>query len=170
VRLSAATVLDEVRKGTSLRTLAEGRSMEEIVGAVRDGKAGLRYGLRALDEDALRRRPADGGWTVAQIVGHALATDEAAHAIARSLALGRQPSDPRVPYDEPGAAEISRDALLVAIDAAEARGAEARVLAAGGPTYAHRDLGPLDSRGWILFIAMHDATHLHQAAALVRGR
>ena len=72
-------------------------------------------------------------------------------------------------YDEAGPA-TTKAGLLEAIGAAEARAADARVLAAGGPKHAHRDIGELDARGWILFIAVHDALHLHQAAAIARAR
>lgn len=167
MRFSAATALDEVRAGVRLLSITQRRSMEEIAGAVRDAKTGLRLGLASLGEDELRK--AADGWSVAMIVGHALAMDEAAHLIARSLALGRAP-EVEVPYDRAGEPNLAKDDLLRRLDAAEARLAEATVLAAGGPTFAHRDLGPLDARGWILFIGVHDAMHLHQAADIVRAR
>jgi hypothetical protein len=44
------------------------------------------------------------------------------------------------------------------------------VLAAGGPTFPHDELGALTARGWILYIGLHGAAHLHQAAAVVRAR
>jgi len=168
MRFSAATALDEVRAGVRLLSITQRRSMEEIIGAVRDAKTGLRLGLASLGEDELRKADAD-RWSVAMIVGHALAMDEAAHLIARSLALERVP-EVELPYDRPGGPNVAKDDLLRRLDAAEARIAQATVLAAGGPTFAHRDLGPLDARGWILFIGVHDAMHLHQAADLVRAR
>ena len=168
MRFSAATALDEVRAGVRLLSITQRRSMEEIIGAVRDAKTGLRLGLASLGEDELRKADAD-GWSVAMIVGHALAMDEAAHLIARSLALERVP-EVELPHDRPGEPNVAKDDLLRLLDAAEARIAEATVLAAGGPTFAHRDLGPLDARGWMLFIGVHDAMHLHQAADIVRAR
>jgi hypothetical protein len=170
VRFSAATALEEVRAGRPLQVIAAAHEMEEIVAAVRDAKRGLRYGLSALQEPELRRQPADGGWSVAQIVGHALKADEAAHAIARALALGRPPEGVQPPYDEPGDPRATASTLLDALSAAESRLAGARVLAAGGPIHPHRDLGELDARGWILFIGVHDALHLHQAAGVMRSR
>lgn len=169
MRLSAATALDQVNGGTPLGAIAERHPMEEIIAAVADAKTALRLGLAPLDEERLRS-PDAGGWTIAMIVGHALAADEAAHRIARSLALGRVPADTDVPYDRPGDPDAPKDELLRAIRASEERLARTAVLAAGGPTVAHRDLGPLSARGWILFIGVHDAMHLHQAAAIVRAR
>lgn len=165
--LSAATALDEVVRGLSLGSLADRHSMDEIVAAVQDAKTALRLGLERL-EDATIRSLAPEGWSIAMIVGHALDADEAAHRIARSLALGRV-SDVVVPYDEPGDAAAGKVDLLRRLAQADERLAEAKVLAAGGPTVAHRDLGPLTARGWILFIGVHDAMHLHQAAAIARG-
>jgi hypothetical protein len=167
---SAATVLDEVKAGATLQSVADAHSMDEIVGAVRDALTGLRLGVSSLDEAALHRVAGLELWSIAEIAGHALKMDEAADAIARSLALGRVPTGARVPYGEPGDAAATRDDLLIGVRAAEERLAATRVLAAGGPTFAHDELGELTARGWILFIGLHAAAHLHQAAAVVRAR
>jgi DinB superfamily len=167
---SAATVLDQVRAGATLQSIADAHSMDEITGAVRDALTGLRLGVSALDEAALHRVAGLELWSIAEIAGHALLADEAAHAIARSLALGQVPTDVHVPYDEPGDPAATRDSLLAGIRAAEERLATARVLAAGGPTFPHNELAALSARGWILFIGLHAAAHLHQAAAVVRAR
>ena len=143
--------------------------MDEIVGAVRDALTGLRLGVSSLDEVALHRVAGLELWSIAEIAGHALRMDEAAHAVARSLAVGQRPGV-RVPYGEAGPASATRDELLQGILAAEGRLAATRVLAAGGPIFAHTELGELSARGWILLIGLHDAAHLHQAAAVVRAR
>ena len=169
IGFSAATVLDEVKAGATLQSVADAHSMDEIVGAVRDALTGLRLGVSSLDAVALHRVAGLELWSIAEIAGHALRMDEAAHAIARSLAVG-QPPGVRVPYGEPGPAGATRDELLDGIHAAEERLAATRVLAAGGPAFAHPELGELSARGWILFIGLHDAAHLHQAAAVVRAR
>jgi hypothetical protein len=167
---SAATVLDEVRAGASLQSVADAHSMDEIVGAVRDALTGLRLGVSSLDETALHRVAGLELWSIAEIAGHALLADAAAHAIARSLAIGRVPADIPVPYGMPGDQAATRDTLLADVRAAEERLAATRVLAAGGPTFAHNELGELTARGWILFIGLHAAVHLHQAAAVMRAR
>ena len=71
--------------------------MDEIVGAVRDALTGLRLGVSSLDDAALHRVAGLELWSIAEIAGHALLMDEAAHAIARSLAVGQRPGV-RVPY------------------------------------------------------------------------
>ena len=167
---SAATVLDDVRAGATLQSIADAHSMDEIIAAVRDALTGLRLGASSLDETALHRVAGLELWSIAEIAGHALKADEAAHAIARSLALGRVPSPVPFPYGEPGDQAATRDSLLAGIHAAEERLATTRVLSAGGPTFAHNELGELTARGWILFIGLHAAAHLHQAAAVVRAR
>jgi hypothetical protein len=167
---SAATVLDEVRAGATLQSIADARSMEEIGSAVRDALTGLRLGVSSLDEVALHRVAGLELWSIAEIAGHVLQADEAAHRIARSLALGRVPTDARFPYGVPGDAAATRDSLLAAIVVAEERLATTRVLPAGGPAFDHDELGPLTARGWILLIGLHAAAHLHQAAAVVRAR
>src|SRR5437763_1537806 len=78
-----------------------------------------------------------------------------AHAIARELAIGRRPASDDLPYDVPGDAAATRDELLAGIDAAEARAADTRILAGGGPTYPHATFGELTARGWLLFAAVH---------------
>ena len=167
---SAATVLDLVRAGATLQSVADAHSMDEIIGAVKDALTGLRLGVSSLDEAALHRVAGLELWSIAEIAGHALKADVAADGIARSLALGRVPSDVTFPYGEPGDQAATRDTLLAAIRAAEERLATTRVLAAGGSTYGHDELGELTARGWILFIGLHAAAHLHQAAAVVRAR
>jgi hypothetical protein len=167
---SAATVLDEVKAGATLQSVADAHSMGEIASAVRDALTGLRLGVSSLDDAALHRVAGLELWSIAEIAGHALKADEAAHAIARSLALGRVPADAGFPYGVAGDPTATREALLAGIRAAEDRLAAARVLAAGGPTLPHDELGDLTARGWILFIGLHAAVHLHQAAAVVRAR
>jgi len=167
---SAATGLDDVRAGASLQSVADAHSMDEIGGAVRDALTGLRLGVSSLDEAGLHRVAGLELWSIAEIAGHALKADEAAHAIARSLALGRVSTGVHVPYGEPGDPAATRESLLAGIRAAEERLATTRVLAAGGPTFGHTELGELTARGWILFIGLHAAAHLHQAAAVVRAR
>ena len=164
--MSGAQILERVKAGEGLQAIADGLSSEDIVVAVLAGKKAIRYGLAALDDPALARRDF-GGWTIPDTIGHALRVDEDAHRIARALALGRVPVE-AIAYDEPGTLHTKAE-LLDAIGRSEARAAEARVLAAGGPKHAHRDVGELDARGWILFIAVHDALHLHQAAAIARA-
>jgi DinB family protein len=166
---SAATALDAVRAGTPLEELVAAHSMDEIARAVADALTGLRLGITALDDVGLRRIAGLEAWSIAEIAGHALRMDEAAHAVARSLALGRIP-DVAVPYGVPGDPAATRERLLDTIGAAEARLGGARVLAAGGPTFAHQELGALSARGWILSSGVHAAAHLHQAAAVMRAR
>ena len=170
--LSGAKVLDEVKAGASLQSIADSHSMQDIVEAVLGMKQSLRYGLSSLDEAGLQRRAGIEPWSVAEIAGHALDADAEAHRTARALALGQPAvmgSGAPTSYGVAGDPQRTREELLAAIVASEERAAEARVLAAGGPKLAHPDLGELDARGWILFIALHDALHLHQAAAVVRS-
>jgi hypothetical protein len=168
VPFSAATALDEVRAGTSLQAIADAHSFEEIVKAVREAKTAMRLGVATLDDAALHRVAGIEPWSVAMVLGHALRADEAAHEIARMLSRGVVVSPGALRYDEPGAAAASKDQLLARLADAEARLAGLAAIAPGGPCFPHRDLGALDSRGWILFIGIHDALHLHQAAAIVR--
>lgn len=166
---SAATVLDQVRAGAALQSIADARSMDEIVAAVRDALTGLRLGVSSLDEAGLHRVAGLELWSIAEIAGHALRMDEAAAAVARALAIGQRPAVD-VPYDTPGPASATRDDLLAGIRGADERLATARVLAAGGPSFAHQELGELTARAWILASGLHLASHLHQAAAVVRAR
>ena len=167
---SAATALDAIRAGASLQSVADAHSMEEIAGAVRDALTGLRLGIAAVDEVGLHRHAGLELWSIAEIAGHALAADDAAHAIARSLALGRAPAGALFPYGSPGDPRATRETILSAAVGAEERLATARIMAAGGPSYPHDELGALTARAWILFSGVHLASHLHQAAAVMRAR
>jgi DinB family protein len=168
VPFSAATALDEVRAGTPLQAIADAHSFDEIIRAVREANTAVRLGVAALDHAALRRVAGIEPWSVAMVLGHALRADEAAHEIVRTLSRGAVVSSGALGYDEPGEAAASKDQLLGRLADAEARLAALAAIAPGGPRFSHRDLGALDARGWILFVAIHDALHLHQAAAIVR--
>ena len=167
---SAATVLDGVRAGASLQSVADAHSMDEIAGAVRDAFTGLRLGVSSLNETALHRVAGLELWSIAEIAGHVLKADEAAHTIARSLALGRPTAGVPFPYHVAGDPAATRESLLDAIHRGQERLATTRVLAAGGATQPHDELGELTARGWVLFIGLHAAAHLHQAAAVMRAR
>jgi hypothetical protein len=110
---SAATVLDQVRAGTTLQSIADAHSMDEIVAAVRDAHTGLRLGVSSLEEGALHRVAGLELWSIAEIAGHALLMDEAAHAVARSLAIGQQPSVEILDLGLHGAADLPQAAAVV---------------------------------------------------------
>ena len=61
--VSGAQILERVKTGERLQSIADGLSAEDIVVAVLAGKSALRYGLAALDDAALARRDI-GGWTI----------------------------------------------------------------------------------------------------------
>ena len=166
---SAATALDQLRAGAPLQSIADAHSMGELVAAVADALTGLRLGISSLDDAGLRRVAGLELWSIAEIAGHALRMDEVAHQVARSLAAGQRPSV-RVPYAVPGPVDATREELLGGVRAAEERLATTRVLAAGGPSFGHEELGELTARAWILFSGVHLAAHLHQAAAVMRAR
>jgi DinB superfamily len=154
----------------SLQSVADAHSMDEIAGAVRDALTGLRLGVSSLDDAGAHRHAGLELWSIAEIAGHGLAAAEAADAIARSLALGRVPSDVPFPYGAPGDAQATRETILSGVRRAEDRLEAARTIAAGGPSYPHDEIGPLTARAWILFSGVHLAAHLHQAAAVMRAR
>jgi DinB family protein len=168
VPFSAAAALDEVRAGTSLQAIADAHSFDEIVKAVCDAKTAMRHGIATLGDAALHRVAGIEPWSVTMVLGHALAADAAVHQIVRTLARGGVMSPGALRYEEPGEAAASKDQLLARLAEAEARIAALAAVGPGGPRFPHRDLGELDAWGWILFIAIHDALHLHQAAAIVR--
>ena len=168
VAFSAATALDGVRAGRPLQSIADEHSLDEVVRAVRDAKTALRLGIGALDEAGLHRIAGIEPWSIAMVVGHALDMDAAAHRITRALRNETMPEAGIVAYDLAGAAGATKEELLGRIAEAEARLAALGALPAAGARFVHRDLGELDARGWLLFIAVHDALHLHQAAAIVR--
>jgi len=89
--LSGAKVLDDVKAGASLQSIADSHSMQDIVEAVLGMKQSLRYGVSSLDEAGLQRRAGIEPWSVAEIAGHALDADAEAHRTARALAIGRAP-------------------------------------------------------------------------------
>jgi len=169
VPFSAAAALDEARAGTSLQAIADAHSFDEIVKAVRDAKTAMRLGIATLGDAALHRVVGIEPWSVTMVLGHALDADAAVHEIVRTLARGAVVSPGALRYEEPGEAAASKDQLLARLAEAEARIAALAAVGPDGPRFAHRDLGELDARGWILFIAIHDALHLHQAAAIVRA-
>ena len=150
-------------------------------------RRGLLAAAQRLSEADRERRPAEGGWSVAEILEHLASVEQS---VAKLIAIrGREPVPPgQAPpvamaserlaglrvrtrrIEVPDAmrpsgtmtAAAAIEALAVSraalLDAASA----ADPVALAQRTYHHRELGRLTLRDWLAFVAHHEARHAAQ--------
>jgi len=122
--------------------------------------------LDGVSEAAAHRRPAEGEWSVAEIVDHVTVTLEDALGIMRTLASGARPSRPMTVAHAP--VNAGRPLAVLASQLRERQAALAEFLAAqsGEP---HTDLrvpddyfGDINWKGYALILRLHYKDHAQQ--------
>ena len=138
----------------------------------------LRALVGGLDSERARHRPADGGWSILEVLGH-LVDEEREDFFPRLSATLEDPSRPWAPID-PEARVKERDwnsntglDELLWILTTERATALARLRMVPRPdwsrTHAHPSLGPLTAADLLLSWVAHDQLHLRQILGLLRG-
>jgi hypothetical protein len=150
------TVRREVRRRAGAGT-AEGIAAQ--LGAV---AAALRVVVEALPERAFALPGGEGGWNVAQALGHT--------ADARA-ASGRWPDDaPEVVPGIPGAPDATRDQLLRRLAVSQRVVERSARSIAGHETkpcpLVHPLVGRMRCGEWLLFAGVHDLMHLEQLSSV----
>lgn len=156
---------ERVHDGDAPRIVAE----QEAIGEA------LERALRAVPDDLLRAPGGEGEWNVAQAFAHTTAARRFLAQWAALDAAGEWPEDdpPRVVPSIPGPADASRELLLqrLASSAASLRESARRI--EGHETsrcrVEHPLIGRLRCGDWLLFVGVHDLSHLDQLARLARG-
>ena len=166
----------------------------ETLALLEADRRGLLAAAQRLSEADRERRPAEGRWSVAEILEH-LASVE--HSVAKLIAIrGREPVPPGQAPPVPLAAERvaglrMRDRRIDVPDAmrptgtmtaaaaiealAVSRAALLDAARAADPvalehrTYHHRELGRLTLRDWLAFVAHHEARHAAQIDEIAAG-
>src|SRR5262245_39743717 len=123
--------------------------------------------------DAIARQvPAEGQWTLAQIVDHVVMTLDDVTGIMRGLAGGRPPAIPMSSH-EPVNAGLALDALVARLRRSHAAATE--FLAAQGAEphvdlhVSEPDFGELNWKGYALILRLHDKDHAQQARATLEA-
>ena len=125
-----------------------------------------------LTDDDLRRDGGEGGWNVAQAVGHDAESRAGLCLAAARAAAGQWPVDaPTVVQGIPGAADADRETLIRKISQSQ------RIVERCARTVAgheiepcpldHPQVGRLRCGEWLLFAGVHDLMHLDQLHGLV---
>jgi DinB superfamily len=159
------TVRREVRRRAGAGT-AEGIAAQ--LGAV---AAALRVVVEALPERAFALPGGEGGWNVAQALGHT-ADARAGLAMAGALAAsGRWPDDaPEVVPGIPGAPDATRDQLLRRLAVSQRVVERSARSIAGHETepcpLVHPLVGRMRCGEWLLFAGVHDLMHLEQLSSV----
>jgi hypothetical protein len=171
--------------------------IEELLELLEETRGALLTAVAEVPAPYREARPADGGWTLGEIVDHvgkvetgtarllvkrvgeARAQGHASETETSSVFAGfdtRRLRDRSLPIDAPpmvvpraGASlREGLDALAVSRAALRAVLAEASGLALGTIVHTHPVLGPLNLYQWVIVLAMHDARHAEQVRELGR--
>lgn len=150
---------------------------EETLKILRGAPVVLRSLVSGLDDDAWRRRPAEGEWAVVEVVAHLADSDERAAARVRRMLAEDDPALPG--YDQTALAEERR---YIAMDPAEAlerferlRAEHVALLeglddAGWRRTGVHGEQGPVDVELYEMHGAAEDVDHMAQIARLLPPR
>ena len=128
--------------------------------------------LGSLPERLLRAPGGEEDWNVAQAFAHTTAARRFLATWAALDAAGEWPDDrpPVVTPSIPGPPEATLDELLVKLDKSRVAVREAAARIEGHETercrMRHPQIGHLRCGEWLLFIGVHDLTHLEQLVSL----
>jgi hypothetical protein len=156
---------DRVHEGGAPRILAQ----QEWIGEELERVA------RSLPEHLLRAPGGEENWNVAQAFAHATAARRFLSTWAALDAAGEWPEDrpPAVTPSVPGPADATLDELLKKLDGSRRAIREAAARIEGHETercrLRHPVIGHLRCGDWLLFIGVHDLTHLDQIAGIRDG-
>lgn len=125
-----------------------------------------------LSDDDLRRDGGEGGWNVAQAVGHDADSRAGLCLAAAKAAAGQWPPDaPSVVQGIPGPADADRATLLRKIAQSQRIVERAARTVAGHEMEPcpldHPQVGRLRCGEWLLFAGVHDLMHLNQLHGLM---
>jgi len=119
-----------------------------------------------------RQAPAEGQWTLSQIVDHVAVTLDDVTGIMRALAAGRRPAGPMSSH-EPANAGLPLDALVARLRRSQAAAVE---FLAAQDAEPHVDLrvsdpafGELNWKGYALILRLHYKDHAQQARAALEA-
>ena len=132
----------------------------------------LESALNDLPDSALRLPGNEGDWNVAQTFAHTTAARRFLARAAGLAASGRWPADepPEAIAGVPGPADASRETLLTLLAKSRRSVAESAALIEGHESdpcpLNHPIVGRMRCGEWLLFIGVHDLSHLEQLRAL----
>ena len=128
-----------------------------------------------LSDDDLRRDGGEGGWNVAQAVGHDAEARAGLCLAAAKAAAGRWPADaPAVVQGIPGASDADHATLIRKIAQSQRIVERCARTVAGHEVEPcpldHPQVGRLRCGEWLLFAGVHDLMHLDQLRGLVAAK
>jgi hypothetical protein len=156
----------ELRRRATAGSAAGILAQQEAIGDA------LADALDDMPEPALRAPGGEADWNVAQTFAHTTAARRFLAAWAALSAAGEWPADdpPRVRPDVPGPADAGRARLHELLEKSRASLRESARRIAGHETdrcpLDHPLIGRLRCGEWLLFVGVHDLTHLEQLRRL----
>lgn len=153
------------------------RRREELLKILRGTPVVLRSLVRGLDDDAWRRRPAEGEWAAVEVVAHLADSDERAAARVRRMLAEDDPTLPG--YDQE---ELARERRYIEMNPAEALDRFERVRsehvalleglddAGWRRSGMHSEQGLMDVELYEIHGAAEDVDHMAQIARLLPTR
>jgi uncharacterized damage-inducible protein DinB len=147
----------------------------DLLAHYRGGADALVAAVSGLSEDALDSAPADGGWTVRQVVHHLADSEATAYVRLRRLLAEDAPLISgydeeafarRLHYDRPLERSL---AVVIAVRAASLELLESLAPAEWDRAGTHSESGAYSVDRWLVIYAAHPYDHAEQIMAAVRG-
>jgi hypothetical protein len=163
-------VTDDVRERVlSYIRHQAGKSREAIVALVTSSQAALLDVVSGVDEATALRAPAEGEWSIRELLRHVVSAEDGVSKIVAGLAVGQPPAGERSVgskvEDDTAAALVER--LRVSnqrlLDAIAAMPAEPDTTALA----KHPFFGDLNCLEWAVFQRVHDADHEQHAKKIL---
>ena len=147
------------------------KSSDALVDLVSGSQARFLETVGGLSDDVASRSPAEGEWSVRELMLHVLAAETGVTRLVEGLARGEAPAREARPG---GTAPDDGRPFVELVD--QLRGVNASMLAAIRGLPAEPDLstksphpffGPLNCREWAAFQRVHDEDHIQHAAKIL---
>lgn len=163
-------VTDDVRERVlSYIRHQAGKSREAIVALVSASQAQLLEVVSGVDEATAARSPAEGEWSIRELLRHVIAAEDGVSGMVSELAVGR----PRAAM-RPVAAKVEDDTAAALVE--RLRSSNQRLLDAIASLPAepnttavamHPFFGDLNCLEWAVFQRVHDADHTQHAQKIL---
>jgi hypothetical protein len=164
---------ENLRIRSYLQSQAAKLAVPELIAKVRIDSEQLRAAAESASTIDHTRRPADGGWSVNEVLGHVHESCRGINAgILAAAKRGEQPAratdsiteshESRAPLGWLAAIAEEREQLFAGL--AEVSGEEHLQI-----RWSHPFFGDLNWREWLLFLRLHDLDHARQITATVEA-
>ncbi len=163
-------VTDDVRERVlSYIRHQAGKSREAIIALVSGSQAQLLDAVSGVDEATASRAPAEGEWSVRELLRHVISAEDGVSRIVQGLAAGQPPAGERSVGSQ--VEDDTAAALVERLRASNQRMLDAIASMPAKPDMSavdkHPFFGDLNCLEWAVFQRVHDADHTQHAQKIL---